>query len=133
MSLSRTRTLTETVLERVHDERARQLRKHGPQSHLPDGTGPGLSAAEGVLSVFGDGAWKLTNRELAEAAKARCKAASENEGGDGTITFEHILTEEVLEAYSEEDPERLFAELIQVAAVAVQWCEKLWEEGAGRR
>lgn len=39
--------------------------------------------------------------------------------------WRHILDEEVAEALAETDPERLRAELVQVAAVAVQWIEAL--------
>ena len=36
-----------------------------------------------------------------------------------------ILAEEVAEVYAESDPDRLRAELIQVAAVCVQWIEAI--------
>lgn len=43
----------------------------------------------------------------------------------GIVTFRDILACEVAEAFAEEDPARLRAELIQVAAVAVQWVEAI--------
>jgi hypothetical protein len=70
----------------------------------------------------------VTRAGLADAMKRRCKAVSENEGGNGSITFEHILTEEWAEAIAEDDPDLLYGELVQVAAVAVQWAEKLHQE-----
>lgn len=111
-------------------ERERQTKKHGVQTHLPDGTGPAGFVLGGLHEhVHGDSDLDLyDNDALAEAAKRRCRAASENEGGDGSITFEHILTEEWAEAVAEEDPVALRAELVQLAAVAVQWIEKLDEE-----
>ena len=109
---------TLSVLMELAAERHHQEQKHGDQSHLPDGTGPDRNS----LAEF----WSYgTNLEVAEQAKARTKAASYNEGGDGSITWEMILTEEWLEAVAEEDPLALRAELIQVAAVAVAWIEAI--------
>lgn len=120
----REQLLTQAVLDEVQAERERQTRKHGDQSHLPDGTGPfrflWLPARDGSGSSHG-----YSFRELAHLTKARCKAASQNEGGDGTITFEHILTEEFFEALAEDDPVLLRTELVQVAAAAVQWIEAI--------
>lgn len=47
------------------------------------------------------------------------------EGGDGSITFEHILTEELFEAYAETDLAKIRAEMVQCAAVAVQVVETI--------
>ncbi|MDF3309785.1 hypothetical protein P3H15_32725 [Rhodococcus sp. T2V] len=95
---------TAHVLVEVEMERARQDDKWGEQNH-PDGTGPGY-------------------QKHAHAARRRCKAAAEF----GLVSFKDILDEEVNEAYAEDDPARLRAELIQVAAVAVAWVEKLDRE-----
>ena len=108
------------VLCEVQAERVRQAGKHGDQSHLPDGTAPDATLYD--LPAF-RGAARAD--DLARWAKARTQAASQNEGGDGTITFEHILTEEWAEAIAERDPAKLRAELIQVAAVAVQWVQAI--------
>lgn len=109
------------ILAEIAHERVRQTAKHGDQKHLPDGTGP-----DGWLSM--DGHYiryhGIRRAELAEWAKARTDAAAQR-GGDGTVTFEHILTEEWAEAMAESDPSALRAELIQVAAVAVQWIEAI--------
>lgn len=129
---TRTKDRTEAVLQEIHNERRRQVRKHGVQNHLPDGTGPDNQLLYGMWELSTIPLEGSTNVFLASLAKRRCKAHSENEGGDGTITFEHILTEEFFEAMAEEDPDRLYDELIQVAAVAVQWCEKLNQEGRRR-
>lgn len=109
---------TLAVLAEVRAERKRQTAKHGDQSHLPDGTGPyvlgGLVADDRHTYAVG----------LARWAKARTDAAAQR-GGDGSVTFEHILTEEWAEAMAESDETALRAELVQVAAVAVQWIEAL--------
>jgi hypothetical protein len=117
---------TIVVLLELFDERQRQTAKHGDQSNLPDGTGP-FAYLEGLGDVRrteGD----LRMDRVAEWAKARTEAASHS-AGDGTITFEHILTEEWGEAIAESDPNLLRAELIQVAAVAVQWIEAIDARG----
>jgi hypothetical protein len=108
------------VLAEVAEERVRQAVKHGDQSHLPNGTGPAL-----ILRDLPQYQSASRADHLAVWAKARCKAASQNEGGDGSITFEHILTEEWGEAIAESDPVKLRAELIQLAAVAVQWIQAI--------
>jgi hypothetical protein len=94
------------VLDEVFDERRRQHTKWGEQNH-PDGT-----------DLF----WS----RLAEAldpkrAKEHCDEGTTH----GFLTFAHILVEEVAEALAETDPERLRAELLQVAAVAVSWVEAI--------
>jgi len=109
------------AIQDIINERLRQLEKHGDQSHLPDGTGPDIELDN--LPVVG---WGTVSAErLAAWAKARCKAASQNEGGNGTITYEQILTEEWAEAIAESDPTKLREELVQLATVAVAWIEKI--------
>ena len=108
------------VLE-LAEERTRQTAKHGDQSHLPDGTGAALwlSMDDDYIRRHG-----IRRDNLAAWAKARTDAASQAHG-DGSITFEHVLTEEWAEAIAESDPDALRAELVQVAAVAVQWVEAI--------
>ena len=108
------------VLE-LAEERTRQTAKHGDQSHLPDGTGAALwlSMDDDYIRRHG-----IRRDNLAAWAKARTDEASQA-SGDGSITFEHILTEEWAEAIAESDPDALRAELVQVAAVAVQWIEAI--------
>jgi len=108
------------VLE-LAEERTRQTAKHGDQSHLPDGTGAALwlSMDDDYIRRHG-----IRRDNLAAWAKIRTDEASQVHG-DGSITFEHILTEEWAEAIAESDPVALRAELVQVAAVAVQWVEAI--------
>lgn len=130
-----------TALQDITNELLRQQEKHGDQTHLPNGTGPeialerapvtmgsfmDLAAIQDAIKV--DAQWDLRADHLAEWAKIRCKAASENEGGDGSITYEHILTEEWAEAITEEDPALLRKELVQLASVAVAWIMKIDKE-----
>ncbi|CAN7265528.1 hypothetical protein LJR186_001207 [Microbacterium foliorum] len=97
------------AIEAVVAERARQEAKWGEQNH-PDGTGANI---EIVPLWYGE--------DLAEWAKA----STDSHAQDGTVTWGHILLEEVAEAFAESDPELLRAELVQVAAVAVQWVEAI--------
>ncbi|MEV4112813.1 NUDIX domain-containing protein [Nonomuraea sp. NPDC049695] len=90
------------VLADVTAERAAQDARWGMQI-LPDGTGD-----EGTV---------------AESDRARHETEAAAAGG--VLTWRHILAEEVMEAFAETDPERLRAELIQVAAVAVKWTQAL--------
>lgn len=91
------------VLEDVRAERYAQDAKWGQQNH-PDGTGPTIPTL---------------NR--ADYARRECDYAHQH----GVGTWRHILEEEHAEALAERDPEKLRAELIQVAAVAVAWVEAI--------
>ncbi|NUQ95813.1 MAG: NUDIX hydrolase [Streptomyces sp.] len=86
------------VLGEVQAERDRQDAKWGEQNH-PNGTGLNYQ------------------RHLADEERAACDAAFRN----GRGTWRHVLAEEVAEANAESDPMKLRAELVQVAAVAVNW------------
>ena len=99
---------TESVLSEVADERARQGAKWGQQNH-PNGTGlpPELLAAE------------------------RSRWVCEQNFRNGRGTWADILREEFHEALAESEPAALRAELIQVAAVAVAWVEKIDRDGVG--
>jgi hypothetical protein len=91
------RVVTDLVEQRV-DQHA----IHGFQHHLPDGTGEQWT-------------W------LAEQARndyERARAA-------GELTWRHVLFEEIAEAFAESDPATLRHELIQSAAVAVQWVQTI--------
>lgn len=90
------------VLWLVAAERQRQHARWG-QQQLPDGTGGQLEELD---------------RDHAQQLCQRATLA-------GQLTWRLVLEEEVAEALAETDPVALRAELIQVAAVAVQWVEAL--------
>ncbi len=90
-----------SVLDEVRDERFRQHAKWGEQN-FPDGT------CETHIPFM-----------------LKAKQAAEKAFDAGKLTFRHLLAEEAMEAFCEEDPAKLRAELIQVAAVAVQWIEAI--------
>jgi len=97
------------VMKEIQEERDRQDKKWGQQNH-PDGTGH--SAA----------------KDQADAAKSAC----DHYAKIGQLTWMHILTEEMLEAFAETDPEKLIVELIQSAAVATAWAECIRRRQHGR-
>ncbi|MET8151380.1 hypothetical protein ACIBSW_25410 [Actinoplanes sp. NPDC049668] len=89
------------VLTEVAAERRRQDERWGQQNH-PDGTGH----------------WHAADAAL---ARKECEQAAET----GSLSWRHILLEEVAEAAAEAEPGDLRNELIQVAAVAVAWAEAI--------
>jgi hypothetical protein len=113
------------VLMEVFDERDRQTAKHGDQAHLPDGTGSGL-VLQNLPVLQGHARTVAVANDLERWARNRTKAASQNEGGDGSITMEMILTEEWAELIaSAPGTAALYTEIIQTAAVLVQWAENI--------
>jgi hypothetical protein len=92
------------VVREVAQERVAQDAKWGEQNH-PDGT-PGM--------------WHMVTLDPL-SRRVACDGAAR----DGTVTWAHILTEEVAEALAERDPATLRVELLQVAAVAVAWVEAI--------
>jgi hypothetical protein len=93
------------LLGEIGAERFKQHEKWGEQNH-PDGTGARFMGT------------------LRNAHQQRCKENAEA----GKVTYLDILLEEVYEAAAESDRTKLRKELIQVAAVCVQWVQKLDRE-----
>ena len=107
--------ITRYVLDDVRAERARQFAKYGPNEDLEDGTGaawiPRNIDEQGRSALFIENSFRV-DYEKYEAVY-------------GKPTWLHLVREEVAEAFEETDPSRLYDELIQVAALAVSWCEKI--------
>jgi hypothetical protein len=99
------------ILIEIQQERTRQDQKWGEQNH-PDGTGPD----EILLGMSSYDYEYLTKM---------AKEATDTHAAEGTCTFADILLEEVFEALAEKDQDKLRKELIQVAAVAAQWAQKI--------
>lgn len=106
---------TAEVLYEIARERSRQDAKWGEQNH-PDGTGPA------VRWITAD-----TADYVADTARVECQRMA----SVGRVTWRHILVEEIAEALAEDDPDKLREELIQVAAVAVNWVESIDRRAAG--
>lgn len=86
------------ILAEVQAERERQDARWGEQNH-PDGTG--------------DRRWS--------AAANVVRGEVDDDARRGRTTWNGVLREEVFEVLAEEDPGKIRAELVQVAAVAVAW------------
>jgi hypothetical protein len=99
------------VLDEVHAERLNQHLKWGEQN-WPNGTGTWMNPIP------------LTSANTGELRDV-LKKATDRKALNGRVTYRDILMEEVFEAIAEEDPEKLRTELIQLAAVAVQWVQAI--------
>lgn len=98
------------ILDEVEAELYRQDAKWGEQN-WPDGTG-----------------------ELYQVIAAdRAKSITDLCAQEGSVTYMHILQEEVAEAFAESDQSKLMTELIQVAAVATAWVEKILRDNVSER
>lgn len=87
------------ILQDFGDEMRAQVTKWGYQSH-PDGT---------YLDE--------SDRLAADAMKALVDEKAQ----EGWVTWRDILDEEIAEAYAENNPARLRAELVQAGAVIGSW------------
>ncbi|MEU9149173.1 hypothetical protein AB0D59_01135 [Streptomyces sp. NPDC048417] len=103
------------VLEELAAERDRQDAQWGEQNHR-DGTGPEIEILPGWLA-----------RDLATAARNACQRHAEM----GIVTWLDIAGEEAAEAFAEEDPARLRAELVQLGAVIVAWVQAIDRRSGG--
>jgi len=119
------------VLAEILAEATRSIEKHGEQRHLPMGTGPDEHPLATIAALDDRTGLHphMLAEEIASVATRDTKARSENEGGDGTVTWWQILREEVFEAAAENGRRELRAELVQVAAVTLKMIDAL-EAGA---
>jgi hypothetical protein len=107
---------TKTVLQAVSMERGRQFEKYGDNTSHPDGTGP---ETRWLLPVSGNSAKRIEaqfREDYEDYAEEECD-----------VTWVHLLREELAEAFMETDSRRLDEELVQLAALAVCWVEKIRE------
>lgn len=101
----------EDILHEIFHERRRQEARWGQQDH-PDGTG--TTWIEDLMPF----AWREDRAaHIAFLAKKQC----EHEARIGKSTWRGIALEEIAEAFAETDPVKLRAELVQAAAVLVNW------------
>lgn len=105
---------TMRVLADVAAEREHQYATYGTNEDTKDGTGDRVP-------------WLLPfdQREALVIQQAFRADYEQVEIVEGEVTWMHLVREEIAEAFQESDPERLRAELVQVAALAVSWIEKL--------
>lgn len=114
VSKSTGRCTTAAVLQAVSNERVNQYVKYGTNSRLLDGTGPDVH-------------WIPAYPHGAKDIEGVFREDYDGHGGDGGASWMRLVREEIAEAFQESDPARLEEELIQVAALAVSWVEKLRE------
>lgn len=100
------------VLERVFEERKRQMVLHGEAMEaLPDGIGPETRWMPGLMA----GA-----KDLQVALREAYERASE----EGRLTRAHLVLEELAESLELDGDDPAFVdEILQVAALCVQWAE----------
>ena len=116
---------TMRVLERVFEERCRQTEIHGHAMRaLPDFPGPHnhwLADTSTTLHL-------LNAREIQQVFRVEYEEASE----EGRLTRMHLIREELAEAFEcDPDSPEFIDEILQVAALCVQWAEYKIEEQAG--
>lgn len=118
----------QAVIFEVQDERERQDAKWGEQNH-PNGTGPKTTPMAEIVRGPGNA---IVHRHYAFGLAFQAKSATDEHAKSGALTYADIFLEEVFEALAEEDPAKLRAELIQCAAVAVAWVEKIDRDEAAK-
>ena len=106
------------VLSEVRDERGAQFSRYGTNETLLDGTGK----ASRWLAPVSDTSAVSVERLFRENYESF-------EDAYGSPTWMHLLREEIAEVFVESDTDRLREELIQVAALAVSWVEKIDARG----
>ncbi|MEE4598261.1 hypothetical protein V2J94_41570 [Streptomyces sp. DSM 41524] len=115
---------TRAVLDEIHAERARQEEKWGEQNH-PDVDPRDIPyVTHGYYASHAD-IWRQVNEERAKPSRSLGRCTGHPEGPHPHTAWDGVLLEKAYEALAEEDPARLRAELIQVAAVAVAWVEAI--------
>lgn len=122
-------TFLERVEREIREERDRQDATWGEQNH-PDYDPHDIPEVTRNLYAFRAERWKEINAQ--RAAQGGCEVSGRSEPIGGPCTaWDGVLLEEVYEALAEDDPAKLRAELIQVAAVAQQWIEAIDRRASG--
>lgn len=116
---------TINVLEKVFEERNRQVQRYGHNDDKTDGTGPGVQWLGNMMDRNAD-------YPTAEEIEKIFREDYEASGGDNEVTWMELVREEVAEAFAESDPDRLEEELIQVAALCVSWIETIQKRREGK-
>ncbi|MFV2172293.1 HNH endonuclease signature motif containing protein [Actinomadura sp. LOL_016] len=107
---------TRQVMREVHRARLRRQFELGEENH-PDLDPHDIAVVTRHEYAFRAERWKEIN---AQRASSGCEVKGRNPAASCTA-WDGVLLEEVYEALAEPDPAKLYAELIQVAAVAQAW------------
>ena len=105
------------VLEEVFEERKRQVARYGHNDDKADGTGMSVKWLSGT-----DINLDLRHADETEAA---FRTEYDRNGGDEGADWMRLVREEIAEVFAEDDPDKLQAELLQVAALCVSWVESI--------
>lgn len=111
-----------TGIDDAVDEMGRQDDKWGANRVLPYGTGSDIAPLRSVYDFAEAALGIATAEELADASK---ESNADLAKRFGKIAWMDILLEEVFEAGAESNPDRLREELVQVAAVALNWVKAI--------
>jgi len=110
------------IAAEIAAERTAQDERFGRQDH-PDLDPRDIDAVTRHLYAFRARRWQEINAERAQLTTSwRCPS---EQAPHVHTAWDGVLLEEVYEALAESDPERLRAELVQVAAVAVAWIQAI--------
>lgn len=110
------------VLERVLEERRRQVAIYGLDDELEDGTGPEANWLRHT-------AINLDLMDATEIEDAFRREYVRYEHQNGLPTWMHLVREELAEAFKENKPRPLTTELLQLAALCVSWVETIERRG----
>jgi hypothetical protein len=106
---------TISVLERVFEERCRQVARYGHNEDLEDGFGPEMPWLRPANST-------MSARRVQEAFR---EDYERHESETGRPTWMHLIREELAEMFeSDPDDPATVEEALQVAALLVSWAEK---------
>jgi hypothetical protein len=121
---------TIAVLERVFEERKAQIAKHGEAMRsLPGGTGPDATWIPGLRTGVQPGPGLPTPQNTATEIQEIFRDEYEKATANGTLTRMHLVREELAEAFELEQTDPAFVdEILQVAALCVQWAEYLIDD-----
>lgn len=122
---------TIAVLERVFEERKRQMAKHGgAMGTLPDGTGPDTTWIPGLRTGLQPGPGLPTPENTAKEIQQIFRRDYEDHRvrpehpREKQLTRMHLVREELAEAFELDGDDPDFVnEILQVAALCVQWAE----------
>lgn len=125
--------LTLVVLAGVAEHRQFQFENYGANRDVPDGTGKDVEWLQPVVDLAQSAytgpftAFEIEGLFREEWDFPKGDKTPEQDEARAAATWMRMLREEVAEAFAQDDPRWLEAELTQVAALAVSWIEKIRE------
>jgi hypothetical protein len=119
--------LTREILNDIAAQRAEQFTLHGSNRDIPDGTGPDVQ----WFPLY-EQAWWPTASEIEDLFREdwdwpKDGTPQQKAAAYGEMTWLRLLREEAAEAFATDNEKDLEAELLQVAALATSWIEKIRE------